>query len=154
MPKVNMVLIAPDVEAVECYRRLSDFARYPELTDAVKAVEVESQGDGTVLSRWTVRFRNGLLCWTEADVLDPVAQTISFRQLSGDFESFDGQWSVRQRPVGSEIVFEAQFDLGIPSLAPILDPVAESTLRANILAITRGLFGVVELAMAAAPSHV
>jgi ribosome-associated toxin RatA of RatAB toxin-antitoxin module len=159
MPTVNLVLIAPDVEAIECYRRLSDFARYPELTDAVKAVEVEPQGPGgTVVSRWTVLFRKGLLCWTEEDVLDPVAQTISFRQLSGDFESFDGQWLVRQRPTGSEILFDARFDLGIPSLAPILDPVAESALRANILTITRGLLGTVELAPelapAATPSHV
>jgi ribosome-associated toxin RatA of RatAB toxin-antitoxin module len=152
MPTVNLVLIASDVDATECYRRLSDFARYPELTDAVRAVEVEPPGpDGTIRSKWTVLFRNGLLCWTEADVLDPVAQTISFRQLSGDFQAFDGQWSVHQRPTGSEIIFDARFDLGIPSLAPILDPVAESTLRANILTITRGLLGTVELAPELAP---
>jgi ribosome-associated toxin RatA of RatAB toxin-antitoxin module len=153
MPTVNLVLIAPEVDAAECYRRLSDFARYPELTDAVRSVEVDPPGpDGAVVSRWTVLFRNGLLCWTESDTFDPVARTISFRQLSGDFETFDGQWSVRRRPVGSEIVFDAQFDLGIPSLAAILDPVAESTLRANILSIVRGLLGTVEQAETA-PSH-
>ena len=153
MPTVNLVLIAPEVDAAECYRRLSDFARYPELTDAVRSVEVDPPGpDGAVVSRWTVLFRKGLLCWTESDTLDPVARTISFRQISGDFASFDGQWSVHQRPVGSEIVFDAQFDLGIPSLAAILDPVAESTLRANILTIVRGLLGTVEPAMTS-PSH-
>lgn len=154
MPTVNLVLIAPDVDAAECYHRLSDFARYPELTDAVRAVEVEPPAsDGTIRSKWTVLFRNGLLCWTEADVLDPVARTISFRQLSGDFQTFDGQWSVRQHPTGAEILFEARFDLGIPTLAAILDPVAESTLRANILTITRGLLGAVELVPETAPSH-
>lgn len=155
MPTVNLVLAAPDVEPAECYRRLADFARYPELTDAVRSVEVEPAGpDGAIRSKWTVLFRNGLLCWTEADVFDPVAQTISFRQLSGDFQAFEGQWSVRHRPAGSAILFDARFDLGIPSLAPILDPVAESTLRANILTITRGLLGTVELAPETASGHV
>jgi ribosome-associated toxin RatA of RatAB toxin-antitoxin module len=160
MPTVNLVLTATEVDAAECYRRLSDFARYPELTDAVRSVEVDSPGreapsgarqSYTVRSRWTVVFRNGLLRWTEKDTLDPVARTITFRQLTGDFETFDGQWSVRERPTGCDVVFDAHFDLGIPSLAAILDPVAESTLRANILTIVRGLLGAVEPAPA---SHV
>ena len=146
MPTVNLVLTATEVDAAECYRRLSDFARYPELTDAVRSVEVEPGPNGAVHSRWTVLFRNGLLRWTESDTLDPVARTIAFRQLTGDFETFDGQWSVHERETGCDIVFDAHFDLGIPSLAAILDPVAESTLRANILTIVRGLLGAVELA--------
>ncbi|WFR72068.1 hypothetical protein P9209_26580 [Prescottella defluvii] len=39
------------------------------------------------------------------------------------------------------IRFETRFDLGIPSLAEILDPVAESTLRNNILRILTALLG-------------
>lgn len=154
MPTVNLELLAPEVDAAECYRRLSDFARYPELTDAVRSVEVDPPGpDGAVRSQWTVLFRNGLLRWTESDTLDPVARTITFRQLTGDFQNFDGQWSVHERDTGCAIAFDAEFDLGIPSLAAILDPVAEETLRANILTIARGLLGVVELAPAQ-PSHV
>ena len=151
MPTVHLVLTAPDVDAAECYRRLRDFARYPELTDAVRSVEVDPPApDGSVRSRWTVLFRNGLLRWSESDTFDDDARTITFRQLTGDFETFDGQWSVRARDRGCEVVFDAHFDLGIPSLAAILDPVAESTLRANILTIVRGLLGVVE----PAPAHV
>ncbi|HEX6358725.1 type II toxin-antitoxin system RatA family toxin [Actinophytocola sp.] len=152
MPTVNLVLTATEVDAAECYQRLSDFARYPELTDAVRSVEVDPPGpDGAVHSRWTVLFRNGLLRWTESDTLDPVARTITFRQLTGDFETFEGQWSVHERETGCDIAFDAHFDLGIPSLAAILDPVAESTLRANILTIVRGLLGAVE---PVPPSHV
>ena len=42
---------------------------------------------------------------------------------------------------GSSITFRAEFDLGIPSLASIIDPVAQSTLRSNILRILTGLLG-------------
>jgi hypothetical protein len=44
-----------------------------------------------------------------------------------------------------------RFDLGFPTLAAILDPVAESTLRTNTLTIVRGLLDAVE---PVEPTHV
>ena len=35
--------------------------------------------------------------------------------------------------------FSVDFDLGMPTLAPMIDPIAESTLRENVVAIVRGL---------------
>jgi len=110
------------------------------------------QADGSIVSEWTVAFRSGLLRWTERDVLDPVALSISFTQLAGDFETFAGTWTVEPVSDGTVVTFEAVFDLGIPSLADILDPVAEATLRSNILVILRGLLGDVELVELAAVS--
>ncbi|MDV3205559.1 MAG: cyclase, partial [Rhodococcus ruber] len=90
---------------------------------------------------WTVKFRKGLLRWTEHDVLDRDAGTIAFTQLEGDFEVFDGTWRIGRTEDGASVVFDARFDLGIPSLADILDPVAEGALRENIALILSGLFG-------------
>jgi hypothetical protein len=39
------------------------------------------------------------------------------------------------------VVFTASFDLGMPSLAGIIDPIAEHTLRENMCSILRGLLG-------------
>src|SRR5262249_41153050 len=140
-------------DAAAAYARISDFARYPELTETVRDVDLQPpQADGSIVSEWTVAFRNGLLRWTERDVLDPAALTITFTQLAGDFETFFGTWRVEPVTDATAITFEAVFDLGIPSLADILDPVAEATLRGNILVILRGLLGEVELAELAAVS--
>ena len=142
MPNVVVRMLAPYVAPAEAYHRISDFARYVELTDAVREVVMHPpELDGRLVSEWTVRFRKGLLWWTERDRLDPVNRTIDFEQLSGDFASFTGSWRVEPADGGSEIIFEAQFDLGIPTLADLLDPVASSTLCANIVVILRGLLG-------------
>jgi ribosome-associated toxin RatA of RatAB toxin-antitoxin module len=143
MRNVVMHLHATDVDATEAYARISDFAQYPSLTDTVREVTVaEPEADGSVVSDWTVRFRNGLLQWTERDVLDRPARTIDFTQLRGDFHQFAGQWRVSENAAGgATIVFDATFDLGMASLEAILDPIAESTLRSNILLILQGLLG-------------
>jgi ribosome-associated toxin RatA of RatAB toxin-antitoxin module len=141
MPKVFTSFIVPGLDPDAAFDLISDFKSYPDLTDAVVAVELKESEQPGIISTWTVKFRRGLLCWTEQDVLDREAGEIEFHQLEGDFEVFDGYWRVRAVPEGTEVQFEAHFDLGIPTLADLLDPVAERALRDNIALILAGLFG-------------
>jgi len=145
MRSVTLRLHAHEVDPLEAYARVSDFARYPTMAETVRSVVVaEPAADGSVVSEWTVRFRNGLLRWTERDVLDPAAQTITFTQLTGDFHRFEGTWRVAAAPEGGTLVtFDAMFDLGMASLEAILDPIAEGALRLNITLIVQGLLGAV-----------
>ena len=143
MRTVALRALATEVDATTAYDRISDFARYPEFTDTVVSVEVGSADDHAVVSTWTVKFRRGLMCWTEHDTFDRDAGTIEFQQLSGDFASFRGVWRIAATEAGTEIEFTAEFDLGMPTLADILDPVAESALRDNIIVTLAGLLGAV-----------
>ncbi|GAA4815866.1 SRPBCC family protein [Streptomyces ziwulingensis] len=142
MPHVVLHAIADGVDPAEAYRRISDFRRYPEFTETVREVTVEPPlPDGTALSQWTVLFRGGLMRWRERDTFAPDTLSLAFEQLSGDFQTFAGDWRCEARDGGTLVVFTADFDLGIPSLADILDPVAESTLRTLIGEIVAGLLG-------------
>lgn len=141
MRHVEIEARVPAAQADTVFDRICDFARYPEYTDAVLGVTVTAAVDGVVESEWSVAFRNGILCWSERDHIDRQARTIVFEQLDGDFDQFTGTWSAS--PVGPDVrvLFTASFDLGIPSLAAIIDPIAERTLRENIQSILRGLLG-------------
>ncbi|MEV6974086.1 aromatase/cyclase [Kitasatospora sp. NPDC093806] len=142
MPSVSIHVLSPAVAPAEAYRRISDFARYPELTRTVESVVVlPPAADGTVLSEWTVHFRNGLLKWSERDSFHPEQLAISFEQVTGDFAEFSGDWLIEADGEGTLVRFLADFDLGIPTLAAILDPVAEAALRTNIVTILEGLLG-------------
>lgn len=156
MRTVSLHLRSDGVTADSAYARISDFARYPELTEAVLAVDVadaepvegvaETSGaQASVVSTWLVRFRKGQLKWTERDLLDPVARRIEFDQVTGDFAVMRGSWQVEEDGLGDGagvlVRFDAEFDLGIPTLADILDPVAEATLRSNVALILTGLLG-------------
>ncbi|MGW3306609.1 type II toxin-antitoxin system RatA family toxin [Streptomyces sp. NPDC001073] len=154
MRHVTVRMTAPGIDPSHAYRRISDFSRYPELTTTVRAVEVQPpRPDGSVVSGWTVAFRNGLMRWTERDTFSPAMLSIAFEQLSGDFETFEGSWACEPHRDGTTVTFRASFDLGIPTLAEILDPVAESTLRTNIEKILQGLLGTVSPAGLASAAH-
>ena len=145
MRSVRLRLQVPHKSANDVYATLADFERYPELSDAVRSVAITEVSDNVTVSRWEVTFRAGLLRWTEEDTFDPDALSITFRQLDGDIAVFDGSWRCSDAAQGSEIVFAARLDMGIPSLADALEPIAVRTMTDNIVAIARGLFGRAEL---------
>jgi ribosome-associated toxin RatA of RatAB toxin-antitoxin module len=149
MRSVTIAAVVPDTDLGTAFATISDFARYPALVpDVVRSVTVEQERpDGPVISAWEVFFRNGILSWSEADHLHPETWTIDFEQTIGDFEEFSGGWEltpvVLAGSTAVRVVFTADFDFGVPSLASIVDPVADRVLVESITEILRGLFATV-----------
>jgi ribosome-associated toxin RatA of RatAB toxin-antitoxin module len=139
MRHIDFVTPAPGHTAAEIFPILSDFERYPQLTDAVRSVAVTHAPDGVVVSTWEVYFRTGILRWTEEDRFDPSSYTITFNQTEGDVEYFAGAWTLEDGNDGCTVRFTADLDLGIPALGSILEPIAERALKDNIRAILNGL---------------
>jgi uncharacterized membrane protein len=145
MRTVHLRMHAPGRPAADVYRTLTDFARYPELSPAVRSVTVTEVDDVTTVSSWEVTFRAGILRWTEEDRFDRAAHTITFSQIEGDIPVFDGSWRCADAPGGSDVFFSARLDMGIPSLADALEPIAVRALIDNTVSIVTGLVGAVEL---------
>jgi ribosome-associated toxin RatA of RatAB toxin-antitoxin module len=146
MRAVRLRLHVPHKSASDVYAALANFERYPVLCEAVQNVAVTEVSENRTVSRWEVTFRAGLLRWSEEDMFDPGALTITFRQLDGDIAIFDGSWQCVDAAAGSDVLFCARLDMGIPSLADALEPIAARTLIDNIVSIVRGLVGGAELA--------
>lgn len=141
MREVTIESLVAGGDADSVFARLSDFPRYADYTDAVREVRVERAEGKTLTSFWSVNFRNGVLCWTERDEIVPERGLIGFEQIDGDFDRFTGSWRVTQDDDGVRVVFAAEFDLGMPSLGEIVDPIAERALDENVRIILRGLLG-------------
>ncbi|AZC26524.1 SRPBCC family protein [Pseudomonas sessilinigenes] len=140
MRKVLIHTHLPDCEADAVFTALHDFSAYPEYCQSVRAVQVQPLDDHQALSAWEVNFQNGILKWQERDRFDPEQRRIQFEQFEGDIEHFSGCWQVCPKNHGSLLIFEAQFDLGIPMLADMLDPIAQQAIEENIRSIIHGLF--------------
>lgn len=144
MREVAVVLSAPGQEPDEVFRTVADYGRYPELTDAVLAVQTDELDDGRHRCTWKVRFRRGTLIWTEEGTVDRERRRIDFTLVKGDLDHLEGYWQVDPAEGGSVIRFWSEFDIGIPTLANLIEPVAATALRDNVIGICRGLFGTVE----------
>jgi hypothetical protein len=122
-------------------RRVTDFGRWPAASESVRSVEVMAQEDGSEVSEWEVIFREGLLRWTERDWIDIAANRAMFDLIEGDPHQFNGTWDVLPGADGSILTFDAEFDLGMPSLAHVLDPIAVEAVEDAIESVLRGLYG-------------
>ncbi|GAB2812448.1 aromatase/cyclase [Actinocorallia aurea] len=129
--------LAPD----DVFARVSRFEEFSTHTDVIRRMEVKTDGEGRPTSFWEVRFYEGIMRWTQADSPDPGTRTIAFEQLEGDLDSFHGSWRVEQAGADSVVVFESAFDLGMPSVAELLDPIAIEAFEHTMTAILGGLFG-------------
>lgn len=141
MRSLTLSAALPGHDADEAYARLTDFTAYPRHSAAVRSVTVSEVTDRGSVSRWEVAFRNGILRWTEEDTFDHEARRIDFTQLTGDVALFEGSWHVAPSAGGATVTFSARLDLGIPTLADVLEPIAVRALVENTESILRGLFG-------------
>jgi ribosome-associated toxin RatA of RatAB toxin-antitoxin module len=141
MRQLTMRTAVPRDDVAEVYRLLSDFAGYPAHAASVRAVHVREGAEGEALSDWEVDFRGGVLRWTEQDHFFPKEARVTFRQTAGDLDVFTGIWEVQSGPDSCVVQFSSHFDLGIPTLEDVLEPIAEQALYENVESILIGLFG-------------
>jgi ribosome-associated toxin RatA of RatAB toxin-antitoxin module len=128
--EVNLPIKAPAAEAWTAVTRLEDYAAY---MDNVESVTVIGKSDtGVRTSEWCVLLKGSVLEWVETDTLDHDRRVMAFDQVSGDLDVFTGYWRVEDTGDGTSVVtFCVDFEIGIPLLADMLDPVAAKALREN-----------------------
>jgi ribosome-associated toxin RatA of RatAB toxin-antitoxin module len=128
--------------ATEVFRRIAAFPDYPRLCEAVREVEVLEADDKHMITDWEVFFHRGILRWKEHAQFYPEEGMIPFTEVDGDVDEFTGYWKVEEASGGIvTVTFFVKFDIGIPTLEDILDPIAEEALYDNVASILNGLMG-------------
>jgi ribosome-associated toxin RatA of RatAB toxin-antitoxin module len=144
MPKVLVTEhLRVDVEAA--WDVVADVARFPELMESVRVIEILSstvRDDGCTeaVVGWEIELEESVLRWVEREVRDPVTHTVLFDQVSGDLEQFRGHWAIRPGDGGGTVVsLEVDFEIGFPLLRDVLNPFAVSAIENNSLTMLRSL---------------
>lgn len=140
MPSFRIAAVVAGVEPREALRRVADYRRWPAASEAIRSVVVAEAGEGVSTSTWEVTFRGGLMRWTERDVLDLDRLEHRFALVEGDPRDFDGAWTAAPHPGGCLLELAAEFDLGMPSLRHLLDPIAIEALEDAVADVLDALF--------------
>jgi ribosome-associated toxin RatA of RatAB toxin-antitoxin module len=141
MGQLTMRATVDGMPAGEVYRRIVAFGDYPLLCDAVREVDVIEATDDHMVTKWEVNFHRGILRWTEHARFFPAERRVDFTDLDGDIDEFRGSWQVMDAGQETSVVFSVVFDIGIPTLEHVLDPIAEEALHKNVSSMLRGLLG-------------
>lgn len=140
MPEVNIDLdIRAPIERV--WDSVLDIESYEESMDNVRWVRLVGPDDEHVRrAEWSVLLKGSILEWEEEEEIDHDAHKVVFKQLRGDLEFFDGYWTLEELgPNRTRAYFEVAFEIGIPMLAEMLNPVAQRALEENGTEMLRGI---------------
>ena len=130
MPKIRTERLIPSDDIEKVWQVVSAFDQYPKTMESVVSVEFKERDDQSALTEWTVLLNDSEMSWIERDVFHK-PNRIDFESIDGDVEVFRGQWLLERTNNGVSVAFEVEFDLGIPSLAEVLDPIGSEALESN-----------------------
>jgi len=123
------------------FNKIADFKSFESHCQAVISVDVNEISENESESTWLVHFHDGKMSWTERDIFDAQQLTIDFTQTAGDADIFEGRWTIETVSESeSRVSFDARFCMGIPTLADILEPIAESAIKQNVEQMLSELF--------------
>ncbi len=135
MPHIeNTVLVNAPLEAVFAAAR--DQETFPQFMPDVESVAIsERSADGLrSVSEWVAVASDFKLKvrWTEEDLWDEAAHTLTFRQLKGDYTAYGGTWVFTAEGEGAtRFQSEIDYDLEIPLIGALLKAVVARLMRDN-----------------------
>jgi ribosome-associated toxin RatA of RatAB toxin-antitoxin module len=138
MPKVNIdQYIRAPIERV--WATLLDIESYEESMETVRRIRLVGPSNEQVRrAKWSVLLKGSILEWEEEEQLDYDTYKVVFKQLRGDLEFFDGHWTLEELgPNETRAHFEVEFEIGIPMLAEMLNPMAQRALEENCATMLR-----------------
>ena len=104
---------------------------FPKYMPNVKESRVIERDHHKLKTRWSVVVDDIPMSWVEEEVVERENFRILFRAIEGDLEKFDGKWSLRHHPLGTEVEIEVQAKVGIPMIEQMIAPVLEEKIAKN-----------------------
>ena len=121
---------------------VNDVESYPRLMEHVRSLRVLERGDNVRLLEWEVELKGCVMRWIEREELQPEKLRIEYRQIEGELAEFAGFWQLEPiDDASTRVVLSVNFDIGIPMLSEMLNPVAERAIRDNSRAMLTSLAG-------------
>ncbi|MBW7927909.1 MAG: SRPBCC family protein [Fimbriimonadaceae bacterium] len=111
-----------------------DNASFPEFMQDVKSLDIVEREGGRVVSDWVGMIPQFMLKvrWRQEDVWDLEANTCTFRQLEGDYDSMSGEWRFTEENGGTRFDSIVDYEYRVPGLGPLVAKVVQKIVQANL----------------------
>ncbi|SDH49140.1 Ribosome association toxin PasT (RatA) of the RatAB toxin-antitoxin module [Actinokineospora alba] len=120
-----------DRPPADVWAAVLDCESFPTYMAEVVDVRLLEDEGARRLARWSVLLKGSELEWEEEEVVDAERMRIDFQQLDGDLAYFAGYWQVSAVGDATLVELYVDFDIGIPLMADMLNPVAARALEDN-----------------------
>ncbi|MGA7732799.1 MAG: aromatase/cyclase [Chloroflexia bacterium] len=135
--EVDEIMQAP-VDMV--WEVVNDVEAYPRLMEHVRSLKVLEHGPNYRHLAWEVDLKGCVMSWVEREEIDHERYRIDYRQIEGDLAEFEGYWQLEPLTADTcRATLAVQFDIGIPMLSEMINPIAERAIRDNSLKMLHSL---------------
>ncbi len=134
--KISRVIRAKKWKVIRLMTRVWEF---PEHIACIKEVSVLKKERGRVKTKWRVELEKVPMVWVEEDELALRQNKILFKAVEGDIRDFQGEWSFRDHPQGTEVTAEVYLKIDIPAIKDFAEDYVKKLLVRNFEAILQGL---------------
>jgi len=133
MPNVETTTLI-QAPLAKVYAISKDNRSFPEFMKDVKSLEIIEEKDGKVVSDWVGIVPNfGIkMRWRQEDSWDDAAKTCHFRQVSGDFDSMEGDWEFHEENGGTRFDSKMEYEYTVPTLGPLVKKVIHGIVTKNM----------------------
>ncbi|MCL6451375.1 MAG: aromatase/cyclase [Acetobacteraceae bacterium] len=131
-----MPFVAVESEPIRADRRkvyalACDMESFPSYMPDVKSVKVLERGPNWTVTEWVALLKGRTFRWKERDEFDPETPCIRYRLEEGDLKKFEGEWTFEAQGEETRVRLTVDFELGVPMIAALLNPVAKLAVRDN-----------------------
>jgi ribosome-associated toxin RatA of RatAB toxin-antitoxin module len=138
MPSVEVSIVV-DAPARLVYELAKDQERFPEFMPDVESVKIIERSADRVVSRWKTLVEEAPIEWTEEDIFDDAALSLTYRLLEGDLDKFEGSWSFVDGDGRTSVTLIVDYDFGVPTLAELIGPTLHKKVKENAEMMLAGL---------------
>ena len=136
MPTVETsVLIHAPLEKVYAIAKQSEL--YPEYMKEVQSVTPVERDGARFVADWVgVVPTFGLkVRWRQEEIWNDATHASKFRQLQGDYDRLEGEWTFTQEQEGTRFSQRLDYEYNVPTLGPLVKKVIHSIVVKNLEAI-------------------
>ncbi len=129
------------------YAAAQENERFPETMEDLSSLRVVERDGDRVVSEWVgvVSAFRLKIRWTQEDVWSDEAKTCTFRQISGDFDSMEGEWRFVEEEGKTLFSSTVRYEYSVPGLgqlaARVIQGLMSKNLDATLAAIGRAAEG-------------
>jgi ribosome-associated toxin RatA of RatAB toxin-antitoxin module len=107
---------------------------YPEYMKDVKSVTAVEEEPNRFVADWVGIIPTfGLkVRWRQEEVWDDAAHSSHFRQVSGDYDKLEGDWSFKEENGGTRFDQRLEYEYNVPTLGPLVKKVIHSIVIKNL----------------------
>jgi ribosome-associated toxin RatA of RatAB toxin-antitoxin module len=104
------------------YEAAHEVERLPEFDENLQSVTVVEREGSRTVSEWVglVREFRQTIRWTEEDVWDDAQRVCRFRQLKGDFDRYEGEWTFTAEEGGTRFALRLEYEYNVPLIGPLI----------------------------------